>query len=407
MAIVDITPPVRYSPAERHAARLSLSRSRFFLVLGLGSQLGSKENPLPAILCTCATPSALLRVVRLVSKERIWSHNENARLCIELKGRQAPKTRAATANRIVSAIGGLFAHVHHTSYHDLTPYQFPKELLKGTEIKVEFLEQLEALTGREPHPAGIRGRLGSFVVIPSPSVAAIFYLLPFVLQNEDLFNACSFFQSSCSEYSFMDGVVHEVLYEPKQEPENETQRLGLENVVLQSFRTIEAIVGEPGNEKRFRDRLKTWQMDYDERVGFPGRRTQKLGDRIRWLQEARDAAAAHGKRRRRNPFTMFEAMEAQHLADSVLHRALWFAAESRGRGGDTAEIAFLLSEMWPDPNGPNWANDRTRFRGRSAADLAQTPGGLAEVVRYRERRARAMFAKRIFRREIGRRADAP
>ncbi len=391
MAIVDKTPPVRYSFAERNAARLSLSGSRFFLVLGLGSQLGSEENPLPAVLCTCATPSALLRIVRLVSKKRIWSHNENARLCIELKGRQAPKKLVTMANRIVSAIGGLFAHVHHTAYHDLTPYQFPKEFLKGTEIKVEFLEQLEALTGRGPHPAGIRGRLGSFIVIPSPSVATIFYLLPFVLKSEDLFNACSFFRSSCSEYSFMDGVVGEVLHEPKQEPENETQRLGLENIVLQSFRTIEAIVGEPGNEKRFRDRLKAWGMDYDERVGFPGRPKQKLGDRIRWLQEARDAAAAHGKRRRRSPFTMFEAMEAQHLADAVLHRALWFAAESSGRAGENAEIAFLLAEMWPEPDDPSWVNDRRRFRGKSAVDLARTPGGLAKVVRYRERQAKAKF----------------
>jgi hypothetical protein len=122
MSIVDISPPIQYSFAERRAARLSLGKSRFFLVLGLGSQLGSEQNPLPPTLCTCFKPDALLRVVRLVSKERIWSHNENARICIELKGRQTPKSRVATANRIVSAIGGLFAQVHHTAYHDLAPY---------------------------------------------------------------------------------------------------------------------------------------------------------------------------------------------------------------------------------------------------------------------------------------------
>jgi hypothetical protein len=390
MSIVDISPPIQYSFAERRAARLSLGKSRFFLVLGLGSQLGSEQNPLPPTLCTCFKPDALLRVVRLVSKERIWSHNENARICIELKGRQTPKSRVATANRIVSAIGGLFAQVHHTAYHDLAPYQVPRELIKGTEIRVELLERLKALTGREPHPAGIRGRLGSFVVIPDPPMATIFYLLPFVLQNEDLFNACSFFRSCCSEYSLMDGVVGDVLHEPRQEPENESQRLGLENVVLQSFRTIEAVVGEPGNEERFRARLKAWGMDYDERVGFPGRRKHRLGDRIRWLQDARDSAAAHGKRRRRNPFTMFEAMEAQHLADAVLHRVLWFTAESLGRAGDEAEIAFLLAEMFPDRGDPGWVNDRKRFRGKSAIDLARTPGGLPRIVRYRERQARAV-----------------
>lgn len=40
-------------------------------------------------------------------------------------------------------------------------------------------------------------------------------------------------------------------------------------------------------------------MDYDERVGFAGRRKDKLGDRILWLHDARGSAAAHGNRRRR------------------------------------------------------------------------------------------------------------
>jgi hypothetical protein len=390
MGIKDITPPVRYSFAERLAARLSLSKSRFFLILGLGSELGSEQNPLPATICTCSKPEALLKVVRLVSRGKSHFRKEKARICIELKAQQSPRSRIAAANKIVSAIGGLFAAVHHTAYHDLAPFQIPRELIKGTEIRVELLQELEARTAREPYPEGMQGRLGSYLVISNRAMASIFFLLPFVLQNEDLFNACSFFRPCCSEYSLMDGVVREVLNEPRQEPENESERLALENVVLQAFRTIEAIVGEPGNnEQRFRARLKAFGIDYTERVGFPGRRKQRLGDRIRWLQDARDSAAAHGKRRRRNPFTMFEAMEAQHLADTVLHSALWFTAESIGRAGDDTEIAFLLAEMFQDPRDPGWVNDKKRFRGKSAVDLARTPGGLTRIVRYRERQPRA------------------
>ena len=79
------------------------------------------------------------------------------------------------------------------------------------------------------------------------------------------------------------------------------------------------------------------------------------------VAKARDSAAAHGKRRRRNPFTIFEAMEAQHLAESVLHRALWFTADSIGRTGDAAEIAFLLSEIFPDLSNPDWVTKRKIF----------------------------------------------
>ena len=190
----------------------------------------------------------------------------------------------------------------------------------------------------------------------------------------------------------MDGVVPEVLYHPKREPENEVERLAVENLVLQSFRTVEAIVGEPGSVGRFHDRLKTWGMDPDERVGFPGRPKHRLEDRIRWLQEARDSAAAHGRRRRGNPFTQFEAMEAQHLADAVLERALWWKAESLGRVGDESEVAFLLEEMFPIY--PGWAKNRTLFRGKRAVDLARTPGGLTRVLKYREKQVEALYKRK-------------
>jgi len=384
--IIDLTPPPRYSLAEREAARLSLSKSRFFLILGLGAQLGTKQNPLPPTLSTCPKSNAVLKVVTLASenKERIWSRSMNTRILVELKGRQSPNSLFSRANKIVSAIGGLFSHVHHTAYHDLAAYQIPKDLIQDGEVSAELLEELDAFTGRDSYPNGLRTRLGSCVIIPEPHTATIFYLLPFVLQNEDLFNACSFFRSCCSEFSFMDGVVSEVLYEPRRGPEDEIERLGLEHVVLQSFRTIEAIVGEPGsNVQRFRGRLRAWGLEPNERVGFPGHSKRRLEDRIRWLQDARDSAAAHGKRRRRNPFTMYEGMEAQHLADAVLHRALWWTADSVGREGDEAEVAFLLEAMFL--NRPGWARDKKLFGGKRAVDLARTPGGLAKVRRYLER----------------------
>ncbi len=370
---------------KRQAARLSLHKSRFFLILGLATQFGSEANPRPETLTTCSNPDALLKIVSVISKRRDWwSHGDKDRVLIELKTRRLP---IAGANRIVSAIGALFSHVHHTAYHDLASYQIPKVLIKETEVSAEDLEELEALVGKDSDPLGIATRLGSCVMIPPPHTATIFYLLPFVLQNPALFDACSFFRSSCSEYSFMDGVVRDVLNEPKRRPETEIERLAWEHVVLQSFRAIEALVGEPGkNLDRFRERLRDWGLDYHERVGFPGRAKQRLEDRILWLQDARDSAAAHGKRRRLTPFTLFEAMEAQHLADHILHTALWSTAESLGRQGAESEIAFLLEEMftqspWNLVWNPGWSKKRELFNGKRAVDLARAPGGLAKIVK--------------------------
>src|SRR5262249_12541027 len=97
-AVVDSITPARHSFAEQSAARLARSKSRLFLVLGLGTEL----SPLPATLSTCSNPSAVLRVVALVSKARVESHEK--RILIELKGRQSPRARLDAAKRIVSAI---------------------------------------------------------------------------------------------------------------------------------------------------------------------------------------------------------------------------------------------------------------------------------------------------------------
>lgn len=388
--IRDVTPPERYSFEERHAARLVLRKSRFFLVLGLSPDFGSELNRLPPAITTCSAPDFVLRQITLTSKKekptpalrramgRAWSR-EGTRVLLELKGRQSPKSRAATATRIVSAIGALFSHVHHTAYASLAPYQIPKELARGKEVSVEQIEELEARAGVYGQTTDLRMQLGSGVWIPPSSTATIFYLLPFVLQDNDLFDACNFFRSCVSEFSFMDGVARDLLDDPDREAEDETERLAFEHIVLQSFRTIEALVGEPGsNVDRFRERLTRWNIRHDERVGFPGRPKRKLEDRIRWLHDARDSATAHGKRRRTTPFTVFEAMEAQHLADSMLTTALWWTADSRGRQGDEHEVGFLLEEMIR--GSLEWS-----LGGKRAVDLARTPGGLSVILEYRRK----------------------
>jgi hypothetical protein len=335
--------------------------------------------------------SAVLKVVKLAGEQRHWTQYKT-RVLIELKGRHSPRSCIAMANRIVTAIAALFAHVQHLVYGDLSPHQIPEELIKGNEVSVKDLEELEVRTGRDPYPYELFNRLSSCFVTTDQATATVFYLLPFVLQNENLFNACMFFRSCCSEYSFMDGVVRDVLDEPKQGPEDEIERLAFEHVVLQSFRTVEAVIGEPGkNVKRFRQHLQRWGIDYKERVGFPGHKKYMLEDRLRWLQSARDSATAHGRRRRPTPFTLFEVMEAQHLADLILNRALWGTAESRGREGDESEVAFLLEAMWP--NYPGWARDKKLFRGKLAVDLARTPGGLGRILSLQKRRIEALYKR--------------
>jgi hypothetical protein len=376
--------PDQISAEDRSALISALKRSRHFLVLGLGVRAATEERPLPETVSSCDDPQVRLKVLSLAGKERSRvprGYTYNERLCIEVKERGSSKSRLAIARKVLSGISGLFSHVHHWTNDELAVFQFPKELIEGTAVSIEALQNLEPLM--EMRQGEVQERLGSFTVIPDEDIGVILFLLPFVLEDESLFNACSFFQSCCKEYRFMGrGVVGEILYQPKRTAEVETERLAFENVILQALRVIEALVGEPGNEKRFRERLKERGLDYDERVGFSRRRQQKLGERILWLQEARDSAAAHGRRRRHHPFTIFEAMEAQHLADHVLHRSLWAAADSRGRTGEDGEIGFLLSEMYfLEEETPGWVLDSERFGGKNAVELARVPGGLGTIIK--------------------------
>jgi hypothetical protein len=372
-----------YSYEERRRAHLNLAKSPRFLILGLNADFGGADNPIPKHVCTW--PWGTIRVVKLVSKEERESW---PRFLLEFEERKPKSAKAikVEAHRITSAIENLFTHTHHSVYDEFAPYQVPKAFADET-IAVETLEYLDRLVGDDFVGDFITQRLGSCIGIPNSSLATIFYLLPFAISDEDLFNACSFFRSCCADYSLMDTVVREILKDPKRGPDGERERLALENVILQSLRTIEALVGEPGgNELRFRKALQARGLDYDDRVGFQRKRKRnKLGDRILWLQRARDSAAAHGKRRRGAPFTLFEAMEAQNLADTVLHTSLWFAAESKGRTGNDDELRFLLTELFRGFHGRDWVGDKSLFGGNTAIDLARMPGGLKKVVKAHER----------------------
>ena len=144
---------------------------------------------------------------------------------------------------------------------------------------------------------------------------------------------------------------------------------------------IEAVVGEPGKEQRFRQRLTEKGLDFDVPVGFRGRRTKKLGSTIYALQELRDATSAHGIRRRPRPVTWFEAMDAQHLAHSVLSSALRQEFYRRGRPeGSDEEIRYLLGVRYPFRDPPGWLEERSSdLQDMSPVQAIRYPNGPQKI----------------------------
>ncbi|NYF50878.1 hypothetical protein HDF12_001243 [Edaphobacter lichenicola] len=172
--------------------------------------------------------------------------------------------------------------------------------------------------------------------------------------------------------------ISDILRQRSMPVKHERDRVQLENVILSSFRTVEAVVGEPGKEHRFRAILMSRGLDFNELVGFPGTRRKRLGDAIYALQSLRDATSAHGVRRRSHPVSWLEAMQAQHLAESVFHTALWQECCRVGRlGGGDEELRYLLRLMYPFRKSDDWTERSFETLGNlSPIQASRQPGGL-------------------------------
>jgi hypothetical protein len=300
------------------------------------------------------------------------------RLCIDVE-----LNDLVTARRVLSGFEGLFTQLFHGRIDDLSIEPLPFKAIRGRHILGSRLSQAAAMRARKigDLSQSVGSRLRSFYQVSEIINAYLLYQLPTVLQSEELFAACGFFQTACTDYAFAGDSIKNVLAKRKMAAEYERERQKLENVVLSSFRAIESIVGEPGRKERFKDALASRGLDFDELVGFPGTKRKALGKAIYGLQKLRDATSSHGIRRRPHPVTWYEAMEAQHLAESVLHQALWQECCRRGRPeGADEELRYILGKMYPllALTG-QLTQSLVELDGMTPLEASRSPGGLAKV----------------------------
>jgi len=376
-------------------AEADLRRSNLYLLLGLGFRFTTPPKPsrTPKVICSLRKPAVKIRPALLLANDEkkqqwMWHGTEHGRLALEFS---RPSNTRENVMRVVSAIEALFTHLHRMKPENFTAYQVPKALFREQIFREEHLLALEELVSHLDGyaPFGLQrfhDQLGTFIMIPDIELGWLFYLLPTVLESPPLFDACSFFQECSREYTFLGDVVTEILENPSEGPEHQRERVAVEGVVLSAFRCIEALVGEPGRRERFRKRLADCGINYDDLVGFGGTAKRPLGERLYWLQELRDATSAHGRRRRTDPVTFAECMEAQYLAESVLHQVLWHVANRRGRPeGSDQEIGLLLQAMYPAFDDPRWPLRRfPGLGGKRAVDVVRKPDGLKELAALKQ-----------------------
>jgi len=158
--------------------------------------------------------------------------------------------------------------------------------------------------------------------------------------------------------------MNDILLRRQMPVEHERDRINLENVVLSSFRVIEV-------------------------SGISRYSPEKARDGDLFLARIARYHCGHGIRRRSKSVTWLEAMDAQHLAESVFHQALWQECSRRGRPeGTDEELRYLLQHMYPFLNPPDWLELPFAELGNiTPIEASRQPGGPQRVEELAKRLA--------------------
>jgi hypothetical protein len=370
--------------------------SHLFFVLGLGYSLDSSpedkfagkfspQKP-PAVVSTINRLSARVRPVLLIENEEgtrsdVWYWSGYGRLVIEVWKSDAP---ASAARRLTDGLHSLMAVIGELpAPFEFVPYEIPQTIVKNGRITWKELESVEGHFNKKRTNVysdllGFEKSIRDAIYISGRRLAHIFFHLPTLVRLDSLFDAAHFYQEAVRDFQFAGDDVREILAEPEARPETGTDRVALESATLNSFRAVEAIVGEPGKENRFRNHLLAAGINADETVGYAGDPEWKISERIRWLQDLRDKTSGHGRRSRSDPLRYREAMEAQDLAKAVVVRALIHHTSLAGRvDGEPAEKRFLLNQMFG-----RRAMYRLRRKSANTAPeiLVEQPGGFQQLI---------------------------
>lgn len=93
-----------------------------------------------------------------------------------------------------------------------------------------------------------------------------------------------------------------------------------ESAFLNAFKSVEAIVGEPGRDRtarRFRERITEQGISPDEEVGYGGMK-EPLVDKVLRYHAVRDDVAAHGLGRSKRDLALREILDLQRLGRYLL-----------------------------------------------------------------------------------------
>lgn len=214
---------------------------------------------------------------------------------------------------------------NYTDFEIPVAYPIPSCIIKDGEVKIEDI--IEEDSHREYNERyrelAIYSIFSSCYLISAEVIEDMWKNIPILLDNPNIFNAVCFYSASIREIHFEGDSIDDAFMEVDKTPISKIGLTLAENAILNAFKAIEAIIGDPPkNEARLRSKIQDIGLDPDDKMFLYPEFGGSILDEIRRLSLARDKRAAHGRTNKERKITYFEMMNAQFLARLIILASL-------------------------------------------------------------------------------------
>jgi hypothetical protein len=189
------------------------------------------------------------------------------------------------------------------------------------EVNVDELEEGSRLVmGQVATSDSVRSLISSVSFITHDRVAVAWKISRALFIDQNLYNASRFLYASQHDFFLYPGQIDQAASLEDQIAESGWEQNILENAILNSFKVVEAVVGDPpSSDKKFYRKLRSIGVDPLEPVGY--RDKKPIAEVIRDMNVVRDKKSAHGGTPYRD-ITVAEVLGYQTCAKYILMYAI-------------------------------------------------------------------------------------
>lgn len=215
--------------------------------------------------------------------------------------------------------------------YDVSVFRVPANLIKNREsVFLGELVQIDKARSRMDRIAEFSSEtlIGSAGQFSAEAIEAAWRFTPLLLKNESFHRAYRFLKTSQDNFFVWDGEIEDVIDKAQTTAKTSSQQSRFENALQDSFKAIEAILGDPPrDDEKFFKKIESIGLDPHEEFGIEGKPIHQL---IRDMSNARDKKAAHGSTPNRE-ITLGELLEYQNCARLIVLQASQFEISGKGK----------------------------------------------------------------------------